>query len=291
MPARSRGGSCPTIPKTVKIQVSCSLPARNIPVGRAGAGLMRAIISVSVAGWDSQLLTDVDRVHDDAVFDGPAISEALEKGGRMGTAAHCVDDEVRRQLLLGVSAAVRYPNSGYASPGPHSTSIRRRQGRRESSRSQSPAGARGLGAPAAVGLACTVPVPWDRRLSFRTATPRGRCRTCTTWTARRRPKRARRRQPARRATREKTHPGSERPATEEHERAALRYALPGDRIVGQLVPLDHRDGSIEVGQHPGSKQPAHARPENDRALTQYRHGRSLLARRRSAHRAEPASER
>ena len=34
----------------------------------------------------------------------------------MGTAAHCVDDKVRRQLLFSVSAAVRYPNSDYATP-------------------------------------------------------------------------------------------------------------------------------------------------------------------------------
>ena len=50
-------------------------------------------------GRDSQPLADIDRVHDDAVLGRPAISEALEKGGRMGTAAHGVDDQVGRQLL------------------------------------------------------------------------------------------------------------------------------------------------------------------------------------------------
>jgi hypothetical protein len=52
----------------------------------------------------------------------------------------------------------------------------------------------------------------------------------------------------------------------------LRYTLPGDRIVGQLIPLDHGHGSEEVGQHLGGEKPTHARPENDRAITPYRHG-------------------
>ena len=50
MPSKSRGGSRPTIPKTVNIHVSFSLPTKNIPVGRPGAGLTRASISFSVPG-------------------------------------------------------------------------------------------------------------------------------------------------------------------------------------------------------------------------------------------------
>ena len=48
---------------------------------------------------------------------------------------------------------------------------------------------------------------------------------------------------------------------------ALRYPPPVSRIVGQLVPLDNRDGPEEISEHPRGEQPAHARTQNDRTLT------------------------
>src|SRR3984893_7146919 len=60
---------------------------------------------------------------------------------------------------------------------------------------------------------------------------------------------------------------------------ALWYAAPVSGIVGQLIPLDHRDGPEVIGEHSGGEQPAHARAENDRTLTQYRHGEPLTRRR------------
>ena len=52
----------------------------------------------------------------------------------------------------------------------------------------------------------------------------------------------------------------------------LRYPPPASGIVGQLISVDHRDGLEEIGKHPRGEQPAHARPENDRTLTQLGHG-------------------
>ncbi|PRC49103.1 hypothetical protein C6A85_76455, partial [Mycobacterium sp. ITM-2017-0098] len=43
----------------------------------------------------------------------------------------------------------------------------------------------------------------------------------------------------------------------------------GHRISRKDITLDHRDGAIEVGQHPGSEQSAHARPQNDGTLLAY----------------------
>jgi hypothetical protein len=40
----------------------------------------------------------------------------------------------------------------------------------------------------------------------------------------------------------------------------------------QHIALDDRDGSVEIRQHSGRKETAHARPENDRMLTDLRHG-------------------
>ena len=53
--------------------------------------------------------------------------------------------------------------------------------------------------------------------------------------------------------------------------AALRNAPPVDCIVGQYVPLHHGDRLIKVGKHPRGQQPAHARAENHRMLTDLRH--------------------
>ena len=52
----------------------------------------------------------------------------------------------------------------------------------------------------------------------------------------------------------------------------LRYPSSDSGIVRQHVPLDDSDGVKEIGQDPRGKQSAHARPENDRALTQLWHG-------------------
>src|SRR6478736_7897712 len=56
--------------------------------------------------------------------------------------------------------------------------------------------------------------------------------------------------------------------------ATLRYPSSGSGIVGQHVALDHCDGPEEISQHPRGKQPAHARPKNNRVLTQFQHGKS-----------------
>ena len=53
---------------------------------------------------------------------------------------------------------------------------------------------------------------------------------------------------------------------------ALRHAPPVSGVVGQHVTLLHGDGPVMVGQHPGGEQPAHARSQNNRMLTQHRHG-------------------
>ena len=47
----------------------------------------------------------------------------------------------------------------------------------------------------------------------------------------------------------------------------LRYPSSDSGTIGQHIPLDHSDGSEEISQDPCGKQSAHARPENDRALT------------------------
>jgi hypothetical protein len=71
-----------------------------------------------------------------------------------------------------------------------------------------------------------------------------------------------------------------RPTPEQRMRvAALRYAAPVSGTVGQDIPLHHGDGPVEIGEHPRGKQPAHARPNNDRTLTEYRHGETLTRRR------------
>jgi hypothetical protein len=58
---------------------------------------------------------------------------------------------------------------------------------------------------------------------------------------------------------------------------ALRYA-PSLRGLGrQHIALDDRNGSIEIGQHSGSKKTTHARPKNDSMLTELRHGDLLTA--------------
>ena len=55
--------------------------------------------------------------------------------------------------------------------------------------------------------------------------------------------------------------------------ATLRYPASGSGIVGQHVSLDHGDGPEEISQHPRGKQPAHARPDNNRVLTRSSVGR------------------
>ena len=52
----------------------------------------------------------------------------------------------------------------------------------------------------------------------------------------------------------------------------LRHPSPDSGFVRQRVALDDGDGVKEVGQNPRREQPAHARPENDRTLTQSCHG-------------------
>jgi hypothetical protein len=58
---------------------------------------------------------------------------------------------------------------------------------------------------------------------------------------------------------------------------ALWYATPVGGIVGQHIPLDHRDGLVVIGEHPRGKQPAHARAQNDGTFTQYRRGEPRVA--------------
>src|SRR6185312_16028400 len=53
----------------------------------------------------------------------------------------------------------------------------------------------------------------------------------------------------------------------------LRYPPPVSGIVEQHVSLDHHDGLEEIGEHSCSEQPAHARTQNDRTLTKYRHSK------------------
>ena len=51
--------------------------------------------------------------------------------------------------------------------------------------------------------------------------------------------------------------------------STLRYPPPVRGIVGQHISFHHRDGPEEIGQHPRGEQPAHARPKNNRTLTQF----------------------
>jgi hypothetical protein len=53
--------------------------------------------------------------------------------------------------------------------------------------------------------------------------------------------------------------------------ATLRNAPPVRRIVGKHIPFDNRDTVVEVGEDPGGEEPAHARTENHRVLTELRH--------------------
>jgi hypothetical protein len=53
---------------------------------------------------------------------------------------------------------------------------------------------------------------------------------------------------------------------------ALGYAPALCTFGRQYVALDDRDGSIRIRQHSGGKETAHARPKNDRVLTDLRHG-------------------
>ena len=63
---------------------------------------------------------------------------------------------------------------------------------------------------------------------------------------------------------------------------ALRYPPSVSGIVGQHVSVDHCDGVEEIGEHSCGEQPAHACPQNDRTLTQYRHSEPLTPRDRFA---------
>src|SRR5215467_782556 len=47
----------------------------------------------------------------------------------------------------------------------------------------------------------------------------------------------------------------------------LRDPSSDSGTVRQHIPLDYSDGPKEISQDPRGKQPAHARPKNDRALT------------------------
>jgi hypothetical protein len=51
----------------------------------------------------------------------------------------------------------------------------------------------------------------------------------------------------------------------------LRYSAPVDGIFRQFVSVNHRHRAIEVGQHSGGEQPAHAGARDDCVITQYRH--------------------
>jgi hypothetical protein len=67
----------------------------------------------------------------------------------------------------------------------------------------------------------------------------------------------------------------------------LRYPSSGSGTVRQHVPLDHGDGPKEISQDSCGKQPAHARPKNDRALTQLWHDETPASRSDLGHLAEP----
>src|SRR5262249_7372558 len=53
--------------------------------------------------------------------------------------------------------------------------------------------------------------------------------------------------------------------------ASLRHATPLSVTGGEHIALDNRDSSVEVREHPGGKETAHAGPENNRVLTDARH--------------------
>jgi hypothetical protein len=55
----------------------------------------------------------------------------------------------------------------------------------------------------------------------------------------------------------------------------LRHATPLRGIVWQHVPLDDRNGPVEVGEHPSGEQPAHACSKHNGALADLAH-RHLL---------------
>jgi hypothetical protein len=52
----------------------------------------------------------------------------------------------------------------------------------------------------------------------------------------------------------------------------LRDPSSDSGAVRQHIPIDHSDGPKEISQDPRGKQPTHACPKNDRALTQFWHG-------------------
>ena len=52
---------------------------------------------------------------------------------------------------------------------------------------------------------------------------------------------------------------------------ALGYAASLRNLRRQHIPLDDRDSAIEIRYHSGGEKTAHARPENDRTLTEFRH--------------------
>ena len=62
----------------------------------------------------------------------------------------------------------------------------------------------------------------------------------------------------------------------------LWYPSSDSGVIGQHVSLDHSDGPEEISQHPRGNQPAHARPKNDRALTQLWHGETPIEVERSS---------
>jgi hypothetical protein len=52
---------------------------------------------------------------------------------------------------------------------------------------------------------------------------------------------------------------------------ALRHAAPLSAAARQGIALDHRDGSIVIGEHPGNEEATHACAKNDCVLTDFRH--------------------
>lgn len=62
------------------------------------------------------------------------------------------------------------------------------------------------------------------------------------------------------------------PGQQNMDMPTLRYPLSDSGTARQHIPLDDSDGPKEISQDPRGKQPTHARPENDRVVTQFWHG-------------------
>jgi len=59
---------------------------------------------------------------------------------------------------------------------------------------------------------------------------------------------------------------------------ALSNSLALQGATGQLVPLDHGDGVVELRKHAGAKQASHACPQDNRTIAELSHTHLLVAR-------------